>query len=92
MESCSFPEENLILEAPLGVTAEQCQPLPVYTGLLKVEGFKEEVPAIISCWKVTKEELEEIRRTGRIWLFVYGRGMPPVALSGKNPFSKEEVK
>jgi hypothetical protein len=89
MEACSFPEENLILEPPLNVTAEQCNMLPVYTGMIEAEGFKKKVPAIISCWKVTKEELEEIQCTGRIWLYVYGRGMPPVALSGKSPFGSK---
>jgi hypothetical protein len=46
----------------------------------------DEMPVVISCWKVTQEELEEIQRTGRVWLMVYGVTMPPVVLCGVRPF------
>lgn len=41
--------------------------------------------AVLSCWRVTKEELEEISKTGRIWLMVMGETMPPVCLDGVKP-------
>lgn len=32
----------------------------------------------ISCWELTPEELEKVKRTGRIYLGVFGTGQPPV--------------
>ena len=37
-------------------------------------------PVVISCWKLTKEELDLINKTGRVYLTVLGETMPPVAL------------
>ncbi len=41
---------------------------------------------IVSCWKLTTEELAEVIKTGRVWLTVCGSKMPPVTLSGTKPF------
>ena len=45
-------------------------------------------PVVISCWKMTKEELEEINRTGRVWMGMFGTVAPPMWLSGTKPFLK----
>jgi hypothetical protein len=34
----------------------------------------------VACFKPTRAELDEIERTGRIWLTMLGHGMPPVIL------------
>lgn len=34
----------------------------------------------ISCWKLGEEELEEVKRTGKIYLLVVGNRHPPVAV------------
>ena len=39
----------------------------------------------ISCWKLSPEELEEVTRTGRIYLHVFGHH-PAVYVGGKEPF------
>ncbi len=39
------------------------------------------VPEIETCWKLSEEELEHIRHTGRIYLYTMGSGIPPVMLS-----------
>lgn len=83
MIPASFPESNIALSRPKDMTDEQCSPLCVFKGE-DVEG----TPVIISLWKLTKEELEEINKTGRVWLCIYGRGMPPVALGTSDPFPK----
>lgn len=81
MISTSFPEENLVLDPPIGTTNQDIECIPVYAGRLE-----DGAPVIISCWKVTAEELREIQRTGRVWLMVLGVAMQPVIISGKNPF------
>lgn len=44
-------------------------------------------PVVISCYKVTAQELEEINRTKRVWLGVMGQSMPSVFVAGTNPFN-----
>ncbi len=80
MEPTSFDEENLVLGPPPGVSEEDCQSLSVH----RAEGPP---PMVISCFKVTKEELETISRTGRVWLIVWGVTMPPVILTADSPFT-----
>lgn len=41
---------------------------------------------IISCWKVTDEDLEIIKQTGVVWLRVYGKAQPPVIIQAELPF------
>jgi hypothetical protein len=55
-------------------------PLNVWAGRA-VDGS----PRIISCFKLTAEDLAEIQRTGRVWLIVHGGAMPPVALTPFKP-------
>ena len=82
----SFAESNDYLSGPSDMTVEQCAPLSVLRGVFAEVGL----PAVISCWKLTKEELDEINRTGRVWLTVYGLTMPPVALTIAKPFGSQE--
>ncbi len=81
MTPTSFAESNRALGRPRDMTEEQCEPLSVYVGVRS-----DELPVVISCWKLTPEELEEINRTGRVWLHVIGRSMPPVILQVETPF------
>lgn len=60
--------------------------LPVHGGS-EAEGM----PQFISCWKLTPEELEEVARTGKVWLHVLGGGHPPVLVSGERPFEPVEA-
>jgi hypothetical protein len=53
-------------------------------------GDEPDGPIIISCYKLTEEELEEINRTKRVWLTVISHRMPPVALTGMKPFNSVE--
>jgi hypothetical protein len=78
----SFDESTGCLSRPPGMTADQCDPLAVAHVL--IDGT---TPAVVSCWKVTADELQELVRTGRVWLFVVGQTMPPVMLSATKPFS-----
>ena len=57
-------------------TAEGCKDLP---GTLAVN--ENGTHEIETCWELSPEELEQVNKTGRIYLYVVGRSIPPVALT-----------
>jgi hypothetical protein len=79
MIASSFDESNCILNPPEGMSPEECNVLSVCKGMIG------DMPVVISCWKCTKEELEEINRTGRVWLMIMGETMPPAHIQGIKP-------
>lgn len=81
MVSSSFNESDGVLSKPSDMSVEQCDPLSIARRVTQ-----DNVPVVISCWKLTKDELEEFGRTGRIWLLVVGNSMPPVSLTANSPF------
>lgn len=81
MVPASFDESNAVLGRPANMGTDECECLSV----LRTE-TSEGTPVVVSCWKCTPEELEEIKRTGRVWLVIYGVTMPPAALCGAKPF------
>jgi hypothetical protein len=89
-----FPQANNTLGKPADMTDEQCLPLPVHhyqqaLGSNPESGDPETLPAIISCWKLSPEELEEINRTGVVWVNTLGRTLAPFSVFVKNPFVSE---
>lgn len=84
MVPASFPESNVALDPPPGMSLDDCEALSV----LRTQTAQGH-PVVISCWKLTREELDEVGRTGRVWLLVYGQTMPPCALDGHQPFTTE---
>ena len=86
MIATSFAESNAYLDSPANMSPEQCHPLSVARTQMTDGTY-----VIISCYKLTSDEVEEFRRTGRIWMIVAGDLMPPIALTAINPFlSKPE--
>ncbi len=77
----AFEGETDYLGAPPGVSPEECEPLSI------MRGDMNGTPVVISCWKMTREELDEVNKTGRVWLMVWGVTMPPACLCGIRPFS-----
>lgn len=77
----SFSEANAVLDKPPDMTYEQCEAASVLR-TQQTDGM----PVVVSCWKLTREELDEINRTGRVWLGVCGVTMPPSWVSGVKPF------
>lgn len=75
-----FPQRTMVLQSPNDGSVD-CLELPVYAGP-NVHGQ----PVMTSCWKPNKEEIDELLRTGCIYLTIYGKGHPPVWLSCINPF------
>ena len=68
-----FEGADFVFLAPEGMSANQCCDLPVF----KTRG------QIISCWRLSPEELTEIAQTGVVWLSVHGQQQPPVLVSGE---------
>jgi len=74
----NFKESNLELGRPASMTEEECRSLHVH---------RCKDGRLISCWKLTPEEIEKVAKTGEIWLHVWGGiTQPPVALEVENPF------
>jgi len=79
----AFDEETAVLDKPPGLTHDQCECLSVWQGR-----DQDGLPMVISCWKPTRAELDEIIRTGRVWLGIYGVTMPPAWVNGHHPFER----
>lgn len=76
----SFAESNAILDKPDDMTYDECEAISCLRGLTE-SGY----PVVISAWKLSREELAEINRTGRLWLIVMGLTQPPMIVSGNKP-------
>jgi hypothetical protein len=78
MKPVEFPEQNMILRPAKG-TEDYVQPLPCYNNGAQT----------ISCWELTDEEVEEVVKTRRIYMGVFGGvSSPPVLPYAFSPFSK----
>lgn len=86
-----FPQKNLVYTKPEGWTDEQCSDLCVWKGDVKIDDHGNTAPSIISCWQLSKEDLETVNQTGKIWLAVTANVQPPVSLFTEDPFVVEPV-
>jgi hypothetical protein len=75
-----FNESNHVLGRPVDMTDDQCGPLCV-----QIAKYPNGTPVVISCWKLTADELAEINKTGRVWLTIIGPTMPPAMIDGIQP-------
>ena len=70
-----FQGSNCQLKAPLGLITERRTPVA-------------DIPAhndkrqIITCWRLTEDELKEVVRTGAVWMSVKGQIMNTAYVSG----------
>jgi hypothetical protein len=76
-----FPQANQVFKKPDNMTDEECYELHTFHGLVDGPNL-----GTISCWQLSKEDIEEIQRTGVIWLRVLGARLPPMAVFTENPF------
>jgi hypothetical protein len=68
-------------------TLEGCNDLPVtkYTNDANLE------TGVESCWELTPEEIEQVVKTGKIFLYIQGQFVPPVLLTTESCiYFKEE--
>ncbi len=81
MEPVNFPESNHIFKKPDGLTEEQCGSVHALLGI-----DQKGVPVTITCWKLSRDEIDTIIETGIIWSYHWGHALQPNALGVKNPF------
>ena len=79
MVPSSFAEANTVLDKPPAM--DNCDALSVLRAVT-ADGL----PCVISCWKLTQDEVCELTRTGRLWVTIYGLTMPPIALTAAKPW------
>lgn len=86
-QGIEFPEANTVLRAP---TPEDAAAGTVYD--LHVHRYRDldGNPNVISCWKLSPEELEEVARTGVVWFNSWGNTHPPISIFGHQPFVRTE--
>lgn len=87
MEPCSFQESNATVETPEGIDPIACFCLSVC-----VTRTTQGTPCIVSCWKLTSDEIDEFNRTGRIYVTVAGDRMSPIMLTVRNPVMNNKDK
>ena len=87
MIATSFPESNHVFDKPSDMSRDECDALSVFVGQTSDNPPQD---VVISCWKPTAEELEEINRTGRVWCWHYGSGLQPHCITGTNPFKQPD--
>ncbi len=78
MEASGFDEANTTVGPPKGVTEAEVFSIRAHAG--KINGTL----VLTTCWQVTKEELDEITRTGRVW-FTSWTVLTPHRLDGIKP-------
>jgi hypothetical protein len=71
-----FPQSNTVLKPAAG-TEDRVGELPA---------FKDDYQ-FVSSWVLSPAEIEEVLRTGRVWVFVLGVKHPPIHVSGTDPFA-----
>lgn len=74
MEPIETKSTNLVLKAPEG-QEKDVKDLPV----ARFQWCN--YPAIESCWKLSPEELEEVKKTGVIYFDCIGMTHPPICIS-----------
>lgn len=81
MKPIDFPQVNVRLGPPSGMTTDECGALPVYS----------DGNLCISLWSLSWLERVNVLLFGRVWLYVIaGRSQPPVSLEvGNNILDKQ---
>lgn len=51
--------------------------------------YSDGVHAVESCWELSAEEIEEVKRTGRIYFTCLGRTHPPIMLDTHSAVEEE---
>lgn len=81
-----FKEANEFMAPPADVADRYTNVLEL--PLHRTEGDPE---VLVSCWRLTVPEIEEITRTGLLWVQVLGPNHPPMAIRTSRPFITDEA-
>lgn len=76
MKPHQHPSNNDVLAPPPGASADECQALPITRVVFHPSGL----PAVVSYWMPTPEQLQLLNEGKAVWLSAWGRTHPPVAL------------
>lgn len=77
----NFPESNVIISPPEGMTEDEAG-----GSAFAYKGISENgVPLIITCWKPTLDEIDNMMEGGRVWLVVMGHIVSPAVVTAINP-------
>lgn len=78
----NFPEANIVFRAPDGM--DDCDDIVAH----KCEVGN----TVTTCWRLDPDELEAVKRTGVVWLTLWGGGMQPASVGGLNPWRPDPDK
>lgn len=81
MHPIDFPERTGILKAAPG-TEEYVQDLPYAQAI----DPNTNLPYVVSCWELNKEERDMLLREGKIYISFVGNTIPPVLPTVEYPF------
>lgn len=85
-ETINFPGANVRLDAPPGLE-EQVHDIVAYKGPCTCGDCPEQV---VTCWRLSPEELEQVKKTGVVWLYLMGPSMQPAYIGTDSPFHQED--
>lgn len=77
-----FANANTVMRAPADMP--DCADIHAWAG--QVPGGQ---PVTITCWRPSPEEQVRLALGEPVYLWIYGQGMPPVALGTQDPWEKE---
>ena len=81
----AFPEQNAVLQAPPDSDSYCRQTaLPIHRDVTQ------NPPRVISKWQLTAAEIEEVLRTGCIYLDIVGVTMPAAYVTSISPFEDQQ--
>lgn len=94
-QGIDFPERNDYIGKPDNQSNHQCYALPIARMITYIPGVIPKAPpeatlAHISCWQLTPEELEEVKRTGKVYVKVQGTTTYPLSVHGVLPVYQYE--
>lgn len=79
MKHVAHPSNNATLAPPAGMTPDQCQPLPI-TRVRYTQLDGGDIPACVSYWQPSPEQLALLNAGRPVWLSVLGMTHPPLCL------------
>lgn len=86
---CEFPQANLRLQpapAPGDTVNEDGSVVRAGVKISEMLVFKD-AQQMVSCWQFTADELLEVLRTGKAYLYMLGDRHPAVYVSGVDPWA-----
>jgi len=81
----NFDQANSQLLPPEGMSEDEVGTLCAYRGVYE----ETDEPFVVTCFKPTREELDEIEKTGRVWVIMLGESIPPISISSENPWESK---